>query len=252
VPAAIGPLSSALVSELQRAERPEPPRTHGVDVAPVRTRLTPQQAATALDRAYRTRFGEAPRAETVAILTAQWAHETGRGESMFNYNFGGIKGRGPSGMSVVQRTREGFGASERVIEDRFRAYASAEEGALDYLSLLDTRYGEALDAARSGDPAGFVRGLKARGYFTGHEGSYIASVSSLAREMSGLELGEGGAPLPPVLDSRALFARAQHGAPLSETPAHAPAPFVDPLSMVDALARSALRIAADPRDRDPA
>ncbi|MFO7178163.1 MAG: hypothetical protein DIU78_005625 [Pseudomonadota bacterium] len=251
MPAAIGPLSSALVAELQRGERPEPPRTQGVDVAAVRTRLTPEQAASALDWAYRTRFGEAPRRETLAILTAQWAHETGRGEAMFNYNFGGIKGRGPSGMSVVQRTREGFGADERVVSDRFRAYATAEEGALDYLTLLDTRYGEALDAARSGDPAGFVRGLKARGYFTGHEGRYTASVTALAREMAGLELGTGSAPLP-TLDARALFAQAPSGDPFSESSARPPAPYVDPLSMIDALARSALQIAGNGRDRDPA
>jgi len=76
-------------------------------VAPVRTRLDGNQASDALRAAWTNVTGEPPSEKTVAILTAQWAHETGNGASMYNYNFGGIKGMGPSGIAVQQRTKSG-------------------------------------------------------------------------------------------------------------------------------------------------
>ncbi len=149
-----------------------------------RTPLTAAQAQQALARAFTQTTGETPSPRTLAILTAQWAHETGNGASMYNYNFGGIKGRGPSGLSVAQRTREGWGANERQIVDRFRAYVDADQGALDYVQLLQRRFPAALEAARQGNPEGFVRQLKARGYFTGSEQAYARSIGTLANQIA--------------------------------------------------------------------
>lgn len=178
---------------------PSPAAKAGTQVKASRTQLSGEQAANALANAWETRFGEPPNRATVAILTAQWSHETAGGKSMFNYNFGGIKGSGPSGLTVMQRTREGWGPTERTITDGFRAYQSAEEGAADYISLLQRRYAPALDAAQQGDPHQFVHQLKRGGYFTGNERLYAKSVSRLATQAmdSGLgALGEGGR-LPP-------------------------------------------------------
>ncbi len=150
-------------------------------VAAVRTRLSGEQAAAALSSAWESIHGEKPSRETLSILTAQWAHETGRGASMYNYNFGGIKGSSPEGLSTALRTREGWGKSEVTIRDSFRAYRTAEDGARDYLNLLGARYGGALDSARAGDAAGFVHNLKAKGYFTGNEQAYVRSVSSMSQ-----------------------------------------------------------------------
>jgi mannosyl-glycoprotein endo-beta-N-acetylglucosaminidase len=147
-----------------------------------RTRLSGGQAADALKDAWQERFGQPPSERTLSILVAHWAHETGRGESMLNYNFGGIKGSGPSGLSAAYKTREGFGENERRITDRFRAYTSASEGARDYVDLLARRYGDAVDNASREDPAGFVRALKAKGYFSGEETSYVKSVTGLANQ----------------------------------------------------------------------
>jgi flagellum-specific peptidoglycan hydrolase FlgJ len=149
-------------------------------VSAVRTKLSAEQAAQALERAWERVIGEAPKAETTAILTAQWAHETGRGQAMMNFNFGGIKGTSPAGLSTAYKTREGWGKTEIRIVDRFRAYSTAEEGAADYVALLARRYPEAVEAARSGDPAEFVRALKERRYFTGNEQAYTRSVTSLS------------------------------------------------------------------------
>lgn len=151
-------------------------------VAPQRTPLTGGEAASALESAWQELTGRAPSQETLSILVGQWAHETGRGTAMLNFNFGGIKGMGPTGASTVYRTREGSGSSEIQLRDAFRAYDSAEQGATDYLSLLSRRYPEALLAAEREDATGFVQALKARGYFTGDEVSYSKSVAALSRQ----------------------------------------------------------------------
>ncbi len=148
-----------------------------------RTRLSTAAASSELRRAWTRVTGEVPDDKTVALLTAQWAHETAHGASMYNYNFGGIKGVGPSGLSVEQRTKEGWGSHERQLVDHFRAYESAESGAEDYVRLLTHRFPEATKAARAGDAEGFVQGLKQRGYFTGDAHAYQRSVSSISNEL---------------------------------------------------------------------
>jgi flagellum-specific peptidoglycan hydrolase FlgJ len=96
---------------------------------------------------------------------------------MFNYNFGGIKGTGPNGASVARRAREGRGLDARGGDHRFRAYATAAEGARDYLELLAKRYRPALEAAERGDTAGFVQSLWTGGHFTGDERVYLRQVA---------------------------------------------------------------------------
>ena len=118
---------------------------------------------------------------------------------MMNFNFGGIKGTGPSGLRSSYGTHEGYGANERRAVDTFRAYGSASEGAEDYLSLLVRRYPEAVEAARNADPAAFVQALGRGGSFTGDPESYERSVSQLSRQAltEGFQaLGSGRPPGP--------------------------------------------------------
>jgi hypothetical protein len=213
----------------------------------VRTKLSAAQAQEALRTAWQNVTGETPSDKTLALVTAQWAHETGNGASMFNYNFAGIKGTGPSGLSVAQHTREGYGQSERRIVDNFRAYQSAEEGATDYVQLLSKRFPEAVEGARQGDPAAFVRGLKSRGYFTGHEGQYLTSVSGIASRYLGEPLGVPSAAPP------ALSYPAPAGAPadlqgLYAQMAPSSSSFVDALSITDQINRAALRAFSGSRE----
>lgn len=172
----------AFASALSRVQRPAQPAGSEAPtlVRATRTRLSGAEAAQALSSAWEQVRGEPPSAETLSILVGQWAHETGRGASMLNYNFGGLKGTGPSGLSTACSTREGWGDSEVRVVARFRAYGSPEEGARDYVSLLARRYPDAVQAAQQGDAGGFVHALKARGYFTDNEASYTKSVQSLA------------------------------------------------------------------------
>src|SRR5882672_6387227 len=88
-------------------------------VTPERTPLTGSQAAAALEEAWRDVVGAPPDRSTLSVLAAHWAHETGRGQAMLNFNFAGIKGKSPSGQSAAYRTREGWGASEVRTVDTF-------------------------------------------------------------------------------------------------------------------------------------
>jgi flagellar protein FlgJ len=252
--AALG-IPAHLPVERSTVGRPQPNAQRGPDfslVKAVRTQLEPGEAKNALSGAWQRVFGEEPSPETSAILTAQWAHETARGNSMYNFNFGGIKGSGPSGFSVLQRTKEGYGATEREIRDRFRAYGSAEEGALDYVQLLNKRFPQALEAARAGDSEGFVRALKARGYFTGDESAYVRSVNSLSREMLGTELTPVRRVDPEAMLAAAEFRNVSPGAPVPLQAGAGPhaTPFVDAMAIADALAKSALRMIPVSEERD--
>jgi mannosyl-glycoprotein endo-beta-N-acetylglucosaminidase len=238
------PLANAGLTPAVRAEGTPRADRPGV-VAAVRTPLTPDQASALIAGALERQTGEPPSKETVAILTAQWAHETGRGASMFNYNFAGIKGSSPAGLSVMQRTREGYGATERTITDNFRAYRTAQDGADDYVALLQRRFPAALDAAKAGDPAGCVRALKQSGYFTGDEVAYTRSVTQMAREFApdALDFAPQDLPALPV-DYTSFVADARSvGAGTSG------APFVNEAAMSDHILRAALRIMAAP-DKD--
>lgn len=263
---------------LSRAElaTPASPAAAPTLVRAARTQLSGEQAASALRSAWTEVRGEPPRPETLSILVGQWAHETGRGASMLNYNFGGLKGTGPSGLSAAYTTREGWGETATRGVARFRAYGSAEEGARDYVSLLARRYPDAVSAAEQGDAAGFVHALKARGYFTDNEAAYSKSVQSLAALASragfdalGADSGAAAAhdpDLAPALAAATLpdFAAGPPGAPpllgraLLDLPPElgasplaglpiAPGAFADEVNRA-ALLMSALRI-AEPRDR---
>ncbi len=238
------PPAGSFQSELDRVR---------ADVEVRRTALSGDEARAAIERAWTARFGAPPSRETLGVLVAQWAHETGRGASMYNFNFGGIKGVGPSGLSVVQRTREGSGATERVIHDRFRAYQTAEEGAADYLALLEKRYGAALEGAKSGDPEAFVRGLRARGYFTGDAGAYARSVSKLSELVAtrGFDaLGGATGVAPARLDAPAGGVARAELSPSFEPPVPEDTPFVSALALADEIGRTAVRILSERSDRD--
>ncbi len=202
-------------------------------VAPEHTPLGGDEAASALSSAYETVTGRAPTAKQLSLLVAQWSLETGGGRAMMNHNFGGIKGQGPSGLSTSYTTKEGYGATERTIQDKFRAYGSATEGATDYLQTLRARFPHAFEAVRAGDAAGFAHALKREGYYTGSEADYtraVASLSSRALDQGFGALGQPGRPhAPPTVAP---------DAPADADPARA----LDALALADHMTRSALQI----------
>ena len=174
-----------------RVAEPEKPQPR--EVGAKKTPLAPAQIEASITKAYTALHGEKPSESFVKVLSAQVFHETGLGQSMHNYNFGGIKGVSPEGMTAKSRTREVFDGKEVTIRDGFRAYSSATEGAKDYVAFLERRYPKAAEAAQRGDAEGFVRSLKAGKYFTADEAAYTSSVKSLMQIDPARHVGAPGA-----------------------------------------------------------
>ncbi|MBX3186738.1 MAG: hypothetical protein KF819_06970 [Labilithrix sp.] len=162
------------------------------EVAPERTRVDREQIRGAIRRALAHTEGAPPPEQLVDVLTAHASLETASGDRMYNFNFGGIKGRGPSGATAKCRTREVIEGREIVIRDGFRAYGSLDEGALDYVRTMKTRFGGALAPAARGDVAGFAGALKRAGYYTASEADYARGLTGLLGASGSAR--EGAAP----------------------------------------------------------
>ena len=68
---------------------------------------------------------------------------------------------------------------------KFRAFASLDDGASDYLQALIQDFARAWKFVIQGDPAGFAHAAKSAGYFTGSEATYAAAMKSLFKEFEG-------------------------------------------------------------------
>lgn len=204
-----------------------------------RTPLKPSEIRRALSDAYRKLHGKAISQKTLDVLSAQVMNETGLGQSMFNFNFGGIKGASPEGLTARYGTREVLGGETRHITDGFRAYGSSTAGAVDYLSFLERKYPRAVDSAEQGDVDGFVAHLKAGHYFTADEAQYAAAVKNLL-SADDADAARRGTPSP--------SAGAPTGAPPVDASSFATSETL--LRVYDAMTSSAVAIAAPSGDED--
>ncbi|HEY5372451.1 MAG TPA: hypothetical protein VIK01_02140, partial [Polyangiaceae bacterium] len=103
-------------------------------------------------------------------------------------------------------------------------------------------------SAQNGDAAGFVSGLKQRGYFTGDASVYARSVASLSNQALtqgygaiGSHLGELGAPAELDLHATPLATQRYEDYALGSQPT---TPLIDALRIGDEISRAALRIVA--------
>jgi flagellum-specific peptidoglycan hydrolase FlgJ len=115
----------------------------------------------------------------VDMLTAHASLETASGDKMYNYNFAGIKGHSPAGVTARCRTREVLGGKEVVIRDGFRAYGTIEEGARDYVRTMKAQFSGALAPAARGDVGGFANALKRAHYYTASEADYARGLTNV-------------------------------------------------------------------------
>lgn len=133
--------------------------------------------------------------EAVGVLWAQYALETGRGAACFGFNLANVKvtrSQAEAGVPffMLPNTWE-IEHGRRVVyqppheQTWFRWFPSLAEAMRHHLSFLAARYGEAWAALRSGDPTAFASALKRRGYYTGSEATYAASLRHLLREFVG-------------------------------------------------------------------
>jgi hypothetical protein len=198
------------------------------------TTVSATELAEALGTAYEELLGRQPKRESVALLLAQSALETGHWKSCHAYNLGNAKA-GPSWdgdycfyaadeiVSAEQAARafadrmprtdgvQGHNVELTPLRSgqvqvtlhpdhawcRFRAFESLGAGALDYLALLHRRFALAWPAVEAGDPTAFVRTLKELHYFTASVERYLPPVAKLFETFSKLLREER--PSPPVV-----------------------------------------------------
>lgn len=159
------------------------------DVRPVkRTPVTITEFRDAVRTGFESVFGVTPSDAVIGIVWSQWALETGRGKSCFNYNVGNIKQfdhTKPLHMlnrvwEIVDGKRVEFSPPHP--QTWFRAYDSLGDGVVDYLSVLKRRFSRATPALLSGEPATFAEVLGACGYYTASASEYRAAMRSLHAE----------------------------------------------------------------------
>jgi hypothetical protein len=193
-----------------------------------RTPASMSDIRAALARAIESNTGRPARQSTVDVLAAQVSLETAHGSAMYNYNFGGIKGASPSGTTAQYLTHEVENGKQVTVDQGFRAYGSIDEGARDYVGVLQTRFPGAFARAASGDVDGFAHALKQSHYYTASEVDYSAGLRAAA-----------GLPA-----SASAYASAQSPTIAQADPSASSFSTTDELSRVlDAVAASATRIA---------
>lgn len=205
-------------------------------VEPDRTPVKPPEIRAALARAWQSTTGAEASRGVLDALTAQAMLETGRGTQMVQFNFGGIKGVGPSGLSTKASTIEVEGGQTKHIVDGFRAYASLDEGAVDYVKLVRHQFGAALARADSGDLDGFAHELKVAHYYTADEKDY----ARLLHAVSGTPY-DGGPSAASSTDAKSDGAT---------TPADGFARAGDIVRMLDSVRTSMMKIAAPNEGED--
>jgi hypothetical protein len=180
----------------------------GEELRDEHTVYLPVEIATELVRAWRILFDETPSKGAIYVLLAHGAYETGWWHSCHCNNLGNKKYPPSSGLDwcffecgedlteaevaryikadpelVYIHGRSGTKLDVRFKPKhpmcRFAAFKTLHEGAIDYLGLLHRRYSGAWPYVLLGDPVGFVRAIKAKGYFTGPLDGYLASVESI-------------------------------------------------------------------------
>lgn len=192
-------------------------------VQPVKTPATPLDVSRAYFVALRSLTGKEPTAKAVAVLHAHCALETGNMASCWNHNVGNIKaGEKYEGFYTCIRLNEllngvyvWFSPEGReepkgnVVkthdvppghpQTRMRAYASLARGIEDKIRFLSAPHWKAaFDFALRGDPNGYVRAIRALGYFTAQLDPYERAVVSLTYKYLPVAEGVVATPTEPI------------------------------------------------------
>lgn len=152
------------------------------------TKMSASEVLGAFRAAITKIVGTAPSNSTLAILVAQSALECARWVSMHCFNFGNIRpAAGWTGDYCQFRCNEKINGAWVWFDppsagSNFVGFEAAEDGAEFYIRKLIEKWPEAWAAALRGDTAGFVHGLKQRGYFTADEAPYLLGVQRLCTE----------------------------------------------------------------------
>ncbi len=180
------------------------------------TQVTFLELASALEASWKKRWGKKPSRDTLSVLLAQSALETGHWKYSYCFNLGNAKAgpswtgdhcfypadeivsphqaamayaaRGPRTDGIIGHDVELDSLSSGQVRVtlhpdhpwcRFRAFSTLAEGADDYLALLHDRFAPAWPALTSGEPRQFVIALRKLNYFTASLDRYLPPVLKL-------------------------------------------------------------------------
>ena len=160
------------------------------------TVLLEAEAVHALREAWHKIYGQYPSDNSLGVLFAKSALETGRYKLIHCYNFGNIKKKRKTATSqddghffTMFRCGEVLNGKHIMfepphIQTHFRAYKSTQEGAEDYIRFVsqNERYKKAWQKVLEGDPKGYAHELKIAKYYTASETIYTAGVIKLFEE----------------------------------------------------------------------
>jgi hypothetical protein len=151
-------------------------------VPTTRTTMTPLDVLTALRSAWLALGLAMPSRAALLTLLAQWSLETGGGFASKNWNLAGIKHTQGDGHDYARYLTEEVVNGQRVtLEQDFRAYASLDDGAFDYLRTLRKNFAFAWPAVEAGEPEDFAHRLKIARYYTAPEEQYAAGLRARYR-----------------------------------------------------------------------
>jgi len=153
-------------------------------VPTVRTSYTLNQVIAAMVEGWFKKFGEIPRKESIGVLYAQNALETGGTVAMWNNNIGNVKyvpHAGDEGLfyMMLANVWEIVGGKKVIFQPPhpatwFRAFPTLADGIAEHMDFLrNHRYKTAWSAVDAGNPAAFAHLLKIAGYYTAPEADYV-------------------------------------------------------------------------------
>lgn len=156
----------------------------------VRTPCSEFEMVSAFVGAWRRLTGQSPSKESIGVLFAQNALETGNTKSLWNYNIGNVKFV-PSKNPADDDNKEYMQLENvwEIINNKkvifnpphpatwFKSFSTLEDGVLYHIDFLkNTRFKKSWTAVESGDPELFAKLLKSQGYYTGSVDDYIRNM----------------------------------------------------------------------------
>jgi len=153
-------------------------------VPTVRTKYTLNQLIGGLVEGWFKKFGVIPRKESIGVLYAQNALETGGTVSMWNNNIGNVKYVPTAGdddweYMMLANVWEVVNGQKITFQPPhpatwFRAFPTLADGIAWHFDFLKNhRYAKAWTAVEAGNPAAFAHLLKVAGYYTAPEADYV-------------------------------------------------------------------------------
>lgn len=145
------------------------------------TPVSTARARGAIRAAFCEVFGAAPSPNQLRLLTAHSDLETDGWRAMHNFNFGNVITGGVDRDHFLQLVPEFVDGAWVRVNQKFRSYSRASEGAADWLRQLERNWPEALDVAKTGNAGAYASALK-RGrkgaYYTAPEARYAGALES--------------------------------------------------------------------------